>query len=264
MRNNFLFSAGVFLTAAILVFAPPSFAGSPDGDYFLEVNKGIDVFGRVYKEITANYVDEIQPERFMETGIEAMLGSLDPYTTFIDRDESDEVELLTSGKYGGIGVTIGHREGLIQVISVMDGYSAQRQGILPGDRIIAVDDVPVSGRQPDEVRNLTRGTPGTEVKLQIEREGEEGTFSYVLIREEIRLKDVTYVSFVDEGIGYIRLERFSRKAGEAVRQALKKLKEEGPLQSVVLDVRGTPGGLVVAAVVGVSKFVPPGSTFVST
>jgi carboxyl-terminal processing protease len=239
-------------------------AGSPDGDYFLEVNKSIDMFGRVYKEITANYVDEIQPERFMEAGIEAMLGSLDPYTTYIDREEGDEVELLTSGKYGGIGVTIGYREGLIQIVTVMDGYSAQKQGILPGDRIIAVDDVMVSGHKPDEVRTLTRGTPGTEVKLLIEREGEKDSLTFVLIREEIRLKDVTYASFVEPGIGYVRLERFSRKAGEEVRQAIKKLESEGKLNGVILDVRGNPGGLLDAAVEVVSKFVPRGSRIVST
>jgi carboxyl-terminal processing protease len=265
MRRKFRFGCGLlFLAVLSLLRMPHADAGSPDGDYFLEVNKGIDVFGRVYKEITANYVDEIQPSRFMETGIDAMLASLDPYTTYIDREEGDEVELLTSGKYGGIGVTIGHREGLIQVISVMDGYSAQKQGILPGDRIIAVDDVEVGGRKPDEVRNLTRGTPGTEVKLLIEREGEENRLSFVLIREEIRLKDVTYASFVEDGIGYIRLERFSRKAGEEVRQALKQLREQGQLTSVVLDVRGNPGGLLDAAVEVVSKFVPKGSRIVST
>ncbi len=256
---------GLILTGTVIILLNQRvLAGSPDGDYFLEVNKSIDVFGRVYKEITANYVDEIQPSKFMETGIEAMLGSLDPYTTYIDREEGDEVELLTSGKYGGIGVTIGHRDGVIQVISVMDGYSAQKQGILPGDRIMAVDDVPVSDRKPDEVRNLTRGSPGTEVRLLIEREGEEAQLPFVLIREEIRLKDVTFVSSLGDGIGYIRLERFSRKAGEEVRQALKKLETDGDLRGVVLDVRGNPGGLLDAAVEVVSKFVPKGSRIVST
>jgi len=265
MRRKSLIGIGLLVGLLVNPLSrPQGIAGSPDGDYFLEVNRSIDVFGRVYKEITANYVDEIQPARFMETGIEAMLGSLDPYTTYIDREEGDEVELLTSGKYGGIGVTIGHRDGIIQIISVMDGYSAQKQGLLPGDQIMAVDDVPTSGRKPDEVRNLTRGAPGTEVKILIDREGEDAPLTFVLIREEIRLKDVTYVSYVDEGIGYIRLERFSRKAGEEVRQALKKLESEGKLGGVVLDIRGNPGGLLDAAVEVVSKFVPKGSRIVST
>jgi carboxyl-terminal processing protease len=235
-----------------------------DGDYFLQVNKGIDVFGRVYKEVASNYVDRIDPELFMQSGIEAMLNSLDPYTTYIGREEGDEVELLTSGKYGGIGVTIGHREGRIQVITVMDGYSAQRQGVIPGDRIIEVDGVEVSARKPEEVRNLTRGVPGTEVRLLIEREGEKVPLSFVLIREEIRLQNVTYAGFVSPGIGYIKLERFSRGAGEDVRRSIKELKSGGELKGLVLDMRGNPGGLLDAAVEVVSKFVPKGSVIVTT
>jgi len=248
----------------LLLISGDSVAGSPDGDYFLQVNKSIDVFGRVYKEITANYVDEIDPERFMQTGIEAMLGSLDPYTVYIDREEGDEVELLTTGKYGGIGVTIGYREGTIQVITVMDGYSAQRQGVAPGDRILEVDGTLVSGKAPDEVRHLTRGTPGTEVKLLIDRDGEQEPLQFVLIREEIRLRNVTYTGYVDDGIGYVRLERFSRRAGDDVRQAIRELKSGGELSALILDARGNPGGLLDAAVDVVSKFVPKGSLIVST
>ena len=249
---------------ALFLYVPLAVAGSPDGDYFLQVNKSIDVFGRVYKEITANYVDEISPEKFMQAGLEAMLGSLDPYTVYIDREDGDEVELLTSGKYGGVGVTIGYRDGSIQIITVMDGYSAQRQGILPGDKILEVDGVSMAGKKPDEVRNLTRGTPGTEVKLLIEREGETEPLLFVLIREEIRLKNVTYSRFVDQGIGYLRLERFTRKAGEEVRQAIKDLRAQGELAGLILDARGNPGGLLDAAVDVVSKFVPKGSLIVST
>jgi carboxyl-terminal processing protease len=185
-------------TAVLLVLFPLcALCGSPDGDYFLEVNKGIDVFGRVYKEITANYVDQIRPQEFMEAGIMAMLNSLDPYTVYIEREESDEVELLTSGKYGGIGVTIGYREGMIQIITVMDGYSAQRQGVMPGDWIREVDSVTVEGIKPEQVRNLTRGAPGTAVELLIEREGEPEPLRFVLIRDEIRLRNVTYAAHIE-------------------------------------------------------------------
>ncbi|MDH4070475.1 MAG: S41 family peptidase, partial [Ignavibacteria bacterium] len=252
-------SAGVLMLGWM-----PAGAGSPDGNHFLEVNKSIDIFGRVYKEISSNYVDEIQPSRFMDVGIEAMLGSLDPYTVYIDRENGDEVELLTSGKYGGIGVTIGYRDGTVQVMSVMDGYSAQRQGLIPGDRILEVDDTPVKGKKPDVVRNLTRGAPGTEVRLLIDREGEVSPLAFVLIREEIRLRNVTYATRFSDDIGYVRLERFSRNAGEEVRQAIKDLRDEGELRGLVLDLRGNPGGLLEAAVEVVSKFVPRGSEIVST
>lgn len=252
------------VTAVVAIVALIGFVPTQDGEYFFKINKSIDVFGRVYKEITANYVDEVDPERFMHSGIEGMLEALDPYTVYIDKEDADEVDLLTNGKYGGIGVTIGQRDGAIQVISVMDGYSAQRQGIIPGDKIISVDGVMVSTKKPDEVRNLTRGEPGTEVKVMIDREGEQAPLQFVLIREEIQIKNVTYSDLLDNGIGYIRLERFSRKAGDEVRQAIKELKLRGDLKGLVLDLRDNPGGLLDAAVDVVSKFVPRGSLIVST
>src|SRR5216684_5932535 len=110
-----------------------------DTDYFFKINKSIDIFGRVYKEVTLNYVDEVDPEKFMESGIDGLLGTLDPYTNFINEQEGDEVELITTGKYGGIGVTIGQRDGYITVMTLMDGYSAQRQGLQPGDRILEIN-----------------------------------------------------------------------------------------------------------------------------
>jgi len=265
MRGGKMRARTLVLGLSLLVLAVGGgFMLLPDTDLYLRINKGIDVFGRVYKEIATNYVDEIDPEKFMQAGIDGMLSTLDPYTVYIDREEGDEVDLLTNGKYGGIGVTIGVRDGFLKIITVMDGYSAARAGILPGDRLLEVGGVKVGTKKPDEVRGLTRGEPGTEVKVVIEREGGSKPLEFVLIREEIQVKNVTYSGFVSEGIGYIRLERFSRKAGEEVRQAIKELKIQGDLKGLVLDLRGNPGGLLDAAVDVVSKFVPRGSTIVST
>ena len=265
MRGGKMRARTLVLGLSLLVLAVGGgFMLLPDTDLYLRINKGIDVFGRVYKEIATNYVDEIDPEKFMQAGIDGMLSTLDPYTVYIDREEGDEVDLLTNGKYGGIGVTIGIRDGFLKIITVMDGYSAARAGILPGDRLLEVGGVKVGTKKPDEVRGLTRGEPGTEVKVVIEREGGSKPLEFVLIREEIQVKNVTYSGFVSEGIGYIRLERFSRKAGEEVRQAIKELKIQGDLKGLVLDLRGNPGGLLDAAVDVVSKFVPRGSTIVST
>jgi carboxyl-terminal processing protease len=250
--------------AALTVILFAGFTLPADTSYFFSVKKNIEVFGRVYKEIATHYVDRVDPNRFMQAGIDGMLESLDPYTVYIEQGEGDEVDLLTNGKYGGIGVTIGVRDGGVRVISVMDGYSAQRAGIVPGDRIIAVDGVSVESKKPDEVRVLTRGEPGTSVRVAIQREGERAPLDFVLLREEIRLKNVTYADLLAPGIAYIRLERFSRLAGEEVRLALKELKARGELKGVILDVRGNPGGLLDAAVEVVSKFVPRGSLVVST
>ena len=250
-------AAGVILVAS-------GFILEPDNEMFFKISKSIDVFGRVYREVAANYVDEVDPEKFMQAGIDGMLGTLDPYTVFIDKEDGDEVDLLTNGKYGGIGVTIGVRDGVMRIITVMEGYSAHRQGLLPGDRLLEIEGTKVSLKKPEEVRNLTRGDPGTEVKVVVEREGEPKPLVFVLIREEIQVKNVTYAGYVEPGIGYIRLERFSRKAGEEVRQAIKELKVQGELKGMILDLRGNPGGLLDAAVDVVNKFVPRGSLIVYT
>jgi carboxyl-terminal processing protease len=254
--------AVIGIVGAVALFC--GFMGLSDDDFLLKINRSIDIFGRVYKEVTANYVDDIDPEKFMNAGIDGMLGTLDPYTNYIDKEDGDEVDLLTNGKYGGVGVTIGIRDGAVRVISVMDGYSAQRQGVLPGDRFISIGGTDVSNLKPDEIRNLTRGEPGSEVKVVIEREGEARRLDFVLIREEIQIHNVTYSGLIEDGIGYIRLERFSRRAGDEVRQAIRELKLDGSLKGMILDLRGNPGGLLDAAVDVVSKFVPRGSLIVST
>jgi len=248
----------------ILTTLGSGFVPSPEDEFLFKINKGIDLFGRVYKEVSTSYVDVIDPEKFMEAGIEGMLGTLDPYTVYIGKEEGDEVDLMTTGKYGGIGVTIGVRDGAVRVITVMDGYSAQRAGILPGDKLVKVDTLVVGNRKPDEVRSLTRGEPGTEVHIVIERDGEPKQLEFVLIREEIQVRNVTYSGYVDSTIGYIRLERFSRNAGEEVRQAIRELKLRREPTALILDLRGNPGGLLDAAVDVASKFLPRGSMIVST
>jgi carboxyl-terminal processing protease len=253
---------GSFVVISLLIL--PDFMVGQESDQFLKVHKGIDTFGRVYREVASSYVDNIDPDRFIEAGIEGMLETLDPYTVYISKDNGDEVDLLTNGRYGGIGVTIGLRDGAVKVLSVMEGYSAQRQGIQSGDSFLEIGGVNVRGKKPDEIRSLTRGEPGSEVKVLVEREGEKAPMEFVLIREEIQLKNVTYADLIDKNIAYIRLERFSRKAGEEIRSAIKEMKLTGEVAGVILDLRGNPGGLLDAAVDVVSKFVPRGSLVVST
>src|ERR1041384_1457247 len=257
------FVAGI---AGIIIAGCGVFVGfrMADSDYFFKINKSIDIFGRVYKEVSLNYVDEVDPEKFMEAGIDGLLGTLDPYTNFISESESDEVELITTGKYGGIGVTIGSRDGVITVITLMEGYSAQRQGIQPGDRILEIDGKSVVGYKPEAVRSMTRGEPGTELHLKVDRDGEPKPLDFVLVREEIQLHNVSYADFIGDGIAYVRLERFSRGAGDEVRLAIKDLRLKGPINGGILDLRDNPGGLLDVAVDIVEKFARKGSLVVST
>lgn len=251
------------IISVVVIFSALGLFISSD-DLYLKIYRGIDTFGKVYKEVATNYVDEIDPDRFMRAGIDGMLKTLDPYTVYIGEREHDEIDLVTNGKYGGIGITIGVRDGMITIVNLLEGFSAAKQGIRVGDRILEVDGYSLSEKSFTNIRFLVRGAPGTEVRMKIEREGEPAPLEFVLIREEISVRNVTYAGFVSKGIGYVKLERFSRTAGDDMRTALRKLKSEGDLKGIVLDLRDNPGGLLDMAVDVVSEFLPESSLVVTT
>ena len=236
--------------------------GGGDDDIYTEINKNMDVFGRVYKEIALNYVDEIDPAKFMQAGINGMLGTLDPYTNFLDQSRADEIDLITTGKYGGIGITVGMRDSIIVVTDVLEGYSAEKEGVRIGDKILEVDGIGVTGKNTGDLRALVKGAPGTKVDIKVDRNGEYITFS--LTREEINLKNVTYKGVLDDGIGYIKLERFNRYAISEVTDALTEFKNKGEVKGIILDLRGNPGGLLEAAVGILDKFVDKGNLLLMT
>jgi carboxyl-terminal processing protease len=235
-----------------------------DAEYYLKIYRGIDTYSKVYKEITINYVDSLDPEEFMRAGIDGMLRTLDPYTVYIGEKENDEIDLITNGKYGGVGVTIGLRDGYVTVINLLEGFSAAKQGVEVGDRIIEVEGKATKGKSLEAIRQFVRGAPGTELKMKIEREGEKKPIDFVLMREEISVHNITYAGYIGDGIGYVRLERFSRTAGDDLGTAIKDLRAKGELRGIVLDLRDNPGGLLESAVDVVSKFVPEKSLVVST
>jgi carboxyl-terminal processing protease len=256
---------GIFTIVPLLALASFGFVSeSDDAEFYLKIYRGIDTYGKVYKEIAVNYVDTLDPEEFMRAGIDGMLKTLDPYTVFIGEKENDEIDLITTGKYGGVGVTIGQRDGYITVIGLLEGFSAAKQGMEVGDRIIEIEGKATKGITLDAIRKLVRGTPGTELKMKIERESEKKPIEFVLRREEISVHNIAYAGYVEDGIGYVRLERFSRTAGDDLHRAIKDLMAKGELKELVLDVRDNPGGLLESAVDVVSKFVPENSTIVST
>ncbi|GMU89022.1 MAG: carboxyl-terminal processing protease [Chlorobiota bacterium] len=236
------------------------------GDIYFEIGKNIDIFSRVYKEITLNYVDEINPEEFIRAGIRGMLKELDPYTVFIDEKRQDDIDLITKGKYGGIGITVGIRGENVLILEVMEGYSAMKQGILPGDALFEVSGKRVAPSNYDDISKLVKGPPGTFVDLKVLRGEPADTVSFTLLREEIIIRNVTYAGFVPENSNniYIKLSGFTRTAGEELRTEINKLSAMKPVGSVVLDLRGNPGGLLDMAIDVSNKFLPKGELIVST
>ena len=235
------------------------FAGffQQDSDIYFKINKSLDIFGKIYKEITLNYVDEIDPEEFMLAGVKGMLSYLDPYTIYLDENQQNDVNLITKGKYGGIGATIGLRNDKVTIVDLYEGYSAQRQGVRIGDVILKVDSVTLDKDNYENLSAFMKGKPGTEVSITVEREGEPAELVFNLIREEIEVKNLTYYGFVPENSGnvYLKLSGFSRTAGEEIKKALLELKSQKEIESIVLDLRGNPGGLLDAAIDVSEKFL---------
>lgn len=236
------------------------------GDIYFEIAKNLDLLGRVYKEIAFNYVDEVDPEKFLRAGIKGMLSSLDPYTIFIDEKKIEDINLITNGKYGGVGISIGLRGDDVTVVEVMDGYAAQRQGIQIGDVIIEAGGKAVSIDNIDDVSSLVKGEPGTTVELKVVRNELRDTLSFNLIREEVIVKNITYSGFFPENSGnvYIKLSNFSRAASDEIKKTIKELKEQRQVKSVVLDLRGNPGGLLDIAIDVCDKFLTRDLLVVST
>ena len=235
-------------------------------DIYFEINKNIELFSKVYKEISFNYVDEIEPEQFMRAGIQGMLSSLDPYTIFIDEKKKEDIDLITNGKYGGIGISIGVRGDNVTIVEVMDGYSAQKQGLKVGDIIIEAAGVTITPDNVDDISSLVKGEPGTTVYLKILRNDLKDTLDFDIVREEIIVKNLTFADFYPENSNnvYMKLNNFSRSAGDEIKTAIRELKAKKDVQSVVLDLRGNPGGLLDVAVDICDKFLEKNLLIVST
>jgi carboxyl-terminal processing protease len=253
----------LFVSLGILLLFTGFFVSN--SDIYLQIAKNIDLFSKVYKEITFNYVDEIEPEQFIRSGIKGMLETLDPYTVFVDEKRKDDIELITRGKYGGIGVSIGIRAGSVSITEIMEGYSAQRQGLRIGDVILKVGDTEISTENFDEISTFVKGEPGTTLEMTIKRDKKEN-ITFNLVREEIIIKNLIYAGFVPENSNsvYLKLTGFSRTAANEVIRALTDLNKQRKIESVILDLRGNPGGLLDAAIDISDAFLKKGELIVST
>lgn len=258
--RKFIIAGVLAVTSLALV----GFVRNPD-IYFL-IKKNFTIFSEVYREVSLHYVDKVNPEKLMRKGINAMLESLDPYTVLIDEAQNQDMEIITRGSYGGVGLDVGYRGGKIVVIAPMEGYSAHSKGIRSGDVITQVNDVPVKNMVPEEVQNLTTGEPGTTVKLTIQRYGIDHPLRFKLERQRIEVKNVGYAGFVgsEQDVGYILLNRFSQNTADEIRRTIEQFQSEKQLSGLILDLRNNPGGLLDEAVATVDKFVPQGVTVVET
>jgi len=236
--------------------------GSND-DYF-EISKHLDIFMSLYKELNSFYVDETDPGKLMKEGIDNMLKSLDPYTTYIPESEIEDFRFMTTGQYGGIGAIITKRGDYVYVSEPYEGYPAQKAGLMAGDKILEINGKSAKGKTTEEVSKVLKGQPNTSVKLLIDRNNSEKPFEVIFDREKVSVKSVPYSAYIERGIGYVKLRSFTRNCANDVKEAIKNLKGQGELEGLILDLRGNPGGLLNESVDIVNLFVDKGEEVVRT
>ena len=228
-----------------------------------EIAKNLDIYASLFKELDANYVDEVNVTDLNKTAIDAMLNKLDPYTVYYPESDLEEFKLMTTGQYGGIGATIQQGDDYVMISEPYDNWPAFKAGLQPGDKIIEIGGKDMKKKSVSDVSSLLKGQPGTTVSLGIIPYGKNKMVKKEIIREEIKLPPVSYYGMAADEIGYIRLDQFTDNASLEVKNAFMKLKEQN-MQYLVFDLRGNGGGLLTEAVNIVNFFVDRGNLVVST
>lgn len=253
--------------AALVALPVAAPAVAQTGVDFFAIRKSFGLYGAVYETLAAEYVDAIDSEALMRSGIGAMTGSLDPYTVYYDEATAAASRLQQGGDVGGVGVVVAERGGRLVVVSVLDGSDAERQGLRPGDAVVTLAGQPVDELSAQRANSLLRGEPGSSVPVEVAREGEPDPLRFVLVRAGEPESEVTYSGYLGDpadGVGYVRLGRFMQDAAGQVQRAVDGLKNEGELRALVLDLRGNPGGLLDQAVALSGQFLPQGSLITET
>lgn len=256
MKRKLIVFSLVVVSLVALSFTRPA-------ERYFEIAKNLDIFATLFKEVNALYVDEINPNILVRTGIDAMLTSLDPYTNYIPEDEVEDFRTINTGQYGGIGAVTREIGNRTVVTMIMEGYGAQKGGLKIGDEVLKIDDLELAKLSREQSSQLMKGQIGTPVVLTIKRTGVDKPMRLEFKREKIKVSNVPYFGMVGKDVAYIHLSDFTPDAAKEVRTALVAMKEQGA-KGVILDLRGNPGGLLIEAVNICNLFIPKGKLVVST
>ena len=228
----------------------------------IDIYKKIDLFGEVLEKINKEYVDEFNQSESMDSAINGLLQSLDPYSSYMSPKIFDEMQTETSGEFGGLGIEVSMEAGVVKVISPIDDTPASRAGLKAGDYIVKINDVQVQGKSLSEAVDLMRGPVGSGIELTVRRRGERKALTFNIIREVIQVQSVKS-EIIDENIGYIRLTSFNDNSSDQIEKQIKKLKKDKNVNSFILDLRNNPGGLLSQAI-KISDFFLENGEIVST
>ena len=227
-----------------------------------DIYKKIDLFGEVLEKINKDYVDEINQSESMDSAINGLLQSLDPYSAYMPPEILEEMQTETSGEFGGLGIEVGMEAGVVKVISPIDDTPASKAGIKAGDYIVKIDDTQVQGKSLSEAVDLMRGPVGSGIELTVRRRGEKKALTFFVVREIIQIKSVK-ADLLEKNIGYIRLTSFNENSGKQIEKEIKKLEKNSDVKSYILDLRNNPGGLLSQAI-KISDFFLDNGEIVST
>jgi len=251
----------IILSLSLLI---TSFVSVGFVDNYFEISKNLDIFTTLYKELNTFYVDETNPGDLMKKGIDEMLKSLDPYTTYIPESEIEDFRFMTTGQYGGIGAMITQIGEFVYISEPYEGFPAQKAGLMAGDKILEINGKTAKGKTTEEVSKVLKGQPNTVVTLLMERQNLEKPFEVSFDREQVSVASVPYSAYVEEGIAYVRLRSFTRNCANDLKNAIKDLQKEQEMKGLILDLRSNPGGLLNESVDIVNLFVEKGEEVVST
>ncbi|MBL7713279.1 MAG: S41 family peptidase [Chitinophagaceae bacterium] len=268
--NHFLKRKGFwkpFLMGAAMVGSLSVLIQAKTADSYFELSKNMEVFANIFKELNTYYVDPIEPGKLTKIGIDAMLNDLDPYTNYITESDIEDYEFMTTGKYGGIGASLRKKEKETYIGDIYENSPAQKAGLHSGDKILSIDGKNVFDKTIDEISILLKGSAGTKIVIKVKDAFTDGEAERVVTRGEIEVSSVPYAGLIgtNSDIAYVKLTQFTQNCGRLVRTALDSLKLVNPkMKSVVLDLRGNPGGLLDEAVEVCNIFVDRGQLVVST
>ena len=226
------------------------------------IYKKIDLFGEVLEKINKEYVDEINQSEGMDSAINGLLQSLDPYSAYMSPEIFNEMQTETSGEFGGLGIEVSMESGVVKVISPIDDTPASRAGIKAGDYIVKINDIQVQGKSLSEAVDLMRGPVGSGIELTIRRRGEKKALTFNIVREVIQIKSVK-ADLLEKNIGYIRLTSFNENSGKQIKKEINKFEENKNVKAYILDLRNNPGGLLSQAI-KISDFFLNDGEIVST
>jgi carboxyl-terminal processing protease len=245
-----------------LVFLSSFFFSYSVNSAEIDIYKKIDLFGEVLEKINKQYVDEIDQSEGMDSAINGLLQSLDPYSSYMSPEIFQEMQTETSGEFGGLGIEVSMEAGVVKVITPIDDTPASKAGIKAGDYIVKIDNVQVQGKSLSEAVDLMRGLVGTEIELTVRRRGEKKALTFKITREIIEIQSVKS-DLLENNIGYIRLTSFNDNSSDQIKKKIKKLKENENLKAFILDLRNNPGGLLTQAI-KISDFFLDNGEIVST